>query len=31
MLIDSFLLLFNVLYDWHLGYRGRWGRSPAVV
>ncbi|KAK5654743.1 hypothetical protein OQA88_7068 [Cercophora sp. LCS_1] len=29
--IAFFLLLFNVLYDWHLGYRGRWRSGPAVV
>ena len=29
--IAFFLLLFNVLYDWHLGYRGRWGSSRPVV
>ncbi|KAK1753851.1 hypothetical protein QBC47DRAFT_385071 [Echria macrotheca] len=28
--IAFFLLLFNVLYDWHLGTRGRW-RTSAVV
>ncbi|KAK1825957.1 hypothetical protein QBC39DRAFT_365575 [Podospora conica] len=27
--IAFFLLLFNVLYDWHIGYRGR--RTGAVV
>jgi len=29
--IAFFMLLFNVLYDWHLGYRGRWRTGPAVV
>jgi hypothetical protein len=29
--IAFFLLLFNVVYDWHLGYRGRWRTSSAVV
>ncbi|KAK0708637.1 hypothetical protein B0H67DRAFT_497102 [Lasiosphaeris hirsuta] len=28
--IAFFFLLFNVLYDWHLGYRGRWRTSTVV-